>query len=177
MDFKTYVQSVVASYVEKQNKSIIFIKHYNTLDITKNEILAMVSKTDDKVFLYHEYAMHDMHSSYAPFLEWIRQCYNTYYRDIMTAEDFLRKCNVYSMHIETLASLIRDDFCYRKEDVMYFEIQYETYRMMQNILGILEYISKEHHLILIISKLHLAPYSTIKLLKSIIEQMFVKVKW
>ena len=170
MDFKTYVQSVVASYVEKQNKSIIFIKHYNTLDITKNEILAMVHKTDDKVFLYHEYAMHDMHSSYAPFLQWIRQCYDTYYRDIMTAEEFLRKCNVYSMHIETLASLIRDDFCSRKEDVMYFEIQYETYRMMQNILGILEYISKEHHLILIISKLHLAPYSTIKLLKSIIEQ-------
>ena len=63
MDFKTYVQSVVASYVEKQNKSIIFIKHYNTLDITKDEILAMVDKTDDKIFLYHEYAMHDMHDS------------------------------------------------------------------------------------------------------------------
>ena len=170
MDFKTYVQSVVASYVEKQNKSIIFIKHYNTLDITKDEILAMVDKTDDKIFLYHEYAMHDMHDSYAPFLQWIRRCYDTYYRDVMTAEDFLRKCNVYSMHIETLVSLIRDDFCSRKEDVMYFEIQYETYRMMQNILGILEYISKEHPIILIISKLHLAPYSTIKLLKAIIDQ-------
>ena len=170
MDFKTYVQSVVASYVEKQNKNIIFIKHYNTLDITKNEILAKVDKTDDKIFLYHEYAMHDMHSSYAPFLQWIRQCYERYYKDTVTVEEFLRKCGVYSMHIETLASLIREDFCSRKEDVMYFEIQYETYRMMRNILGILEYISKKHHLILIISKLHLAPYSTIRLLKSIIDQ-------
>ena len=170
MDFKTYVQSVVASYVEKQNKNIIFIKHYNTLDITKDEILAKVAKTDDKVFLYHEYAMHDMHSSYAPFLQWIGQCYDRYYKDTVTVEDFLRKCGVYSMHIETLASLIRKDFCSRKEDVMYFEIQYETYRMMRNILGILEYISKEHHLILIISKLHLAPYSTIRLLKAIIDQ-------
>ncbi len=170
MDFKTYVQSVVASYVEKQNKSIIFIKHYNTLDITKDEILARVDKTDDKVFLYHEYAMHDMHSSYAPFLQWIRQCYGTYYKDVMSAEDFLRKCNVYSMHIETLAGLIRDGYCSRKEDVMYFEIPYEAFRMMQNISRILEFISKERHLILIISKLHLAPYSTIKLLRTIVDQ-------
>ena len=170
MDFKTYVQSVVASYVEKQHKSLIFIKHYNTLDITKDEILAKVAKTKDKVFLYHEYAMHDMHSSYAPFLQWIRQCYDTYYKDTMTPENFLRKCNVYSMHIETLAGFIRDNFCSRKEDVMYFEIQYESYRMMQNILSILEFISKEHDLILIISKLHLAPYSTIKLLRAIVDQ-------
>lgn len=170
MDFKTYVQSVVASYVAKPNKNIIFIKHYNTLDITKDEILAKVEKTDDKIFMYHEYAMHDMHGSYAPFLQWIRQCYDMYYKDIMTAEDFLRNCNVYSMHIETLAGFIRDDLCSRKEDVLYFEIQYEAYRMMQNILSILEYISKNHHLILIISKLHLAPYSTIKLLKAIVDQ-------
>ena len=153
MDFKTYVQSVIASYVEKQNKRIVFIKHYNTLNITENEILANVEKTDDKIFLYHEYAMHDMHSSYAPFLEWIRLCYDMYYKDTMTAEDFLRKCSVYSMHIETLANFIRDDLCSRKEDAMYFEIQYETHRMIQDILGILEYISNEHKIIFIISKL------------------------
>ncbi len=170
MDFKTYVQSIVASYVAKDNKNIIFIKHYNTLDITEHEILAKVDRTDEKVFLYHEFAMHYMHESYAPFLQWIRQCYNSYYKDVMTVEDFLRVCNVYSMHIEPIADYIRDERCSRKEDVLYFEIQYEAIRMQQNILNILEYISKKHSLILIISKLHLAPYSTIKLLKSIVDQ-------
>ncbi len=170
MDFKTYVQSVVASYVAKENKSIIFIKHYNTLDITRNEILAQVDKTDDKVFLYHEYAMHEMHGSYAPFLQWIRQCYNTYYKDKMTAEDFLRNCGVYSMHIEPLAGFIRDDICSRKEDMLTFEIKYEAFRMQLNILGILEYLARDHSLVMIISKLHLAPYSTIRLLSAIIEK-------
>ena len=170
MDFKTYVQSIVASYVAKDNKNIIFIKHYNTLDITEHEILAKVDRTDEKVFLYHEFAMHYMHESYAPFLQWIRQCYNSYYKDVMTVEDFLRVCNVYSMHIEPIADYIRDERCSRKEDVLYFEIQYEAIRMQQNILNILEYISKKHSLILIISKIHLAPYSTIKLLKSIVDQ-------
>lgn len=170
MDFKAYVQNVVASYVEKQNKSIIFIKHYNTLDITKNEILAQVKNTADKVFLYHEYSMHDMHSSYSPFLHWIRQCYERFYQDKMSAEEFLRVCGVYSMHIEPLAGFIREGLCERKEDVLHFEIQYESFRMLQNILCILEYISKKHPLILIISKLHLAPYSTIQLLRSIVDQ-------
>ena len=138
MDFKTYVQSVVASYVEKENKNVIFIKHYNTLDISKDEILAQVDKTDDKVFLYHEFVMHEMHSSFDPFLEWIRQCYVEFYSNTMSAEDFLRACGVYSMHIEPLAGLLRDGCCSRKEDVLYFEIQYESFRMLQNILSIIE---------------------------------------
>lgn len=170
MDFKTYVQNIVASYVAKDNKNIIFIKHYNTLDITKNEILAQVDRTDDKVFLYHEYAMHDMHSSYAPFLHWIRQCYNTYYKEKMTAEEFLRECGVYSMHVEPLAGFIRDNICSRKEDMLTFEIRYESFRMQTNILSILEYLAKDHSLVMIISKLHLAPYSTIRLLSAIVEK-------
>ncbi len=170
MDFKTYVQSVVASYVQKQNRNVIFIKHYNTLDITKKEILADVDKTENKVFLYHEYAMHEMHSTFAPFLQWIRQCYDSYYKSSMTVEEFLTACHVYSMHIEPLAGFIRDDCCTRREDILQFEIQFETYRMLQNIISMLEYISKEHHLILILSKFHLAPYSTIRLFRFIIDQ-------
>ncbi len=168
MDFKTYVQSVVASYVEKQDRNVIFIKHYNTLDISKSEILASVKETKDEVFLYHEYAMHDMHEAYAPFMSWIRQCFALFYRDKMSVEDFLKECNVYPMHIEPLAGFIRNDICTRKEDVLPFEIQYETHRMMQNMLGILEHISKAHHLVLILSKFHLAPYSAIKLFREII---------
>lgn len=170
MDFKTYVQSVVASYVEKQNSNVIFIKHYNTLDITKKEILAEVDEKSDKVFLYHEYEMHVMHGTFEPFLQWIRQCYDTYYKGKMTVEYFLKQCNVYSMHIEPLAGFIRNNECSRREDVLHFEIQYETYRMQQNIIGILKYISQEHHLVLILSKFHLAPYSTIRLFRYMIDQ-------
>lgn len=170
MDFKTYVQSVVASYVEKEDSNVIFIKHYNTLDITKKEILAEVDKVSDKVFLYHEYEMHEMHGTFDPFLLWIRQCYDVYYKGKMTVEYFLRQCNVYSMHIEPLAGYIRNDECSRREDVLHFEIQYEAYRMQQNIISIMEYISKEHHLVLILSKFHLAPYSTIRLFRYMIDQ-------
>ena len=152
MDFKTYVKSVVASYVNKQDSNVIFIKHYNTLDITKKEILADVDENSGRVFLYHEYEMREMHGTFAPFLQWIRQCYDTYYKGRMSVEYFLTQCGVYSMHIEPLAGYIRSEKCTRREDVLHFEIKYETYRMQQNIISILEYISKEHELVLILSK-------------------------
>ena len=170
MDFKMYVQNVVAAYVEKNNRNVIFIKHYNTLDISENEIFTYVKDTEDKVFLYHEYAMNDMHGAYAPFLEWIRQCYNLYYKDTMSVEAFLKECSVYPMHIEPLAGFISMNVCTRQEDVLYFEIQHETNRMLQDLVGILEYISRQQHLIMILSKFHMAPYSTIQLLKRIMEK-------
>lgn len=170
MDFKTYVQNVVAAYIEKQNKNVIFIKHYNTLEISKEEILAYVKDADDRVFLYHEYEMHEMHEAYAPFLGWIRECYHRFYKDSMSVEDFLRASKVYPMHIEPLAGFICNNVCTRKEDVMYFEIQFETNRMLQNLMDIMEYISRSHHLIMILSKFHLAPYSSMQLFRQMIDR-------
>ncbi len=168
MEFKTYVQSAVASFISRGTKSSIFIKHYNTLDITQNDLLEHVEERDNYTILYHEYEMHEMHSSYAPFLQWIQKCYNDFYKDQMTAEEFLRTCGVYPLHVEPLAGFIMNNECTRHDDVLYFEIGYENERIPKDILAILDFVSTEHPLILIISKLHLAPCSTIKLVHSIV---------
>ncbi len=170
MDFKTFVQNAVASYISKKSKSALFIKHYNTIDINKDDILAQVDLPENGICLYHEYASHEMHSSFDPFFSWIKDIYNIYYKNKMSVEDFLYKCKVYPVHIELLAKLIRFDMCSRTEDVLYFEIEYETERMLKNLVSIIDCVSKEYPLILIISKLHLAPYSTMSLLKSIIDK-------
>ncbi len=170
MDFKTYVRSVVSTYVEKNDSNVIFIKHYNTLDITKDEILADVDRSDNKVFLYHEYETHSMHHTFAPFFKWIRKCYDEFYKDKMSVEEFLKAADVYSVQAEPFACYLKGEPCTRKEDVLNFEIQYETFRMQQNILSVLNFVSKDHPLVLILSKFHLAPYSTIRLFHFIITQ-------
>ena len=170
MDFKTYVKSVVSAYVEKQDQNVIFIKHYNTLDISEEDIISDVINTDDKTFLYHEYRMHEMHDAYSPFLEWIRECYDKYYRQSMSVEDFLKKSHVYPMHIEPMSCFLNGKACTRKEDVLYFEISFETERMLDDLIAILEFISKEHSLVMILSKFHLAPFSTIRLFRKLIER-------
>ena len=172
MDFKTYVQSVVAAYVEKEDQNVIFIKHYNTIDISEEEILSDVEETGDKAFFYHEYRMHEMHEAYAPFLGWIRECYEKFYKADMTAEEFLEECHVYRLHIEPLSYFIKNGICTRSEDVLHFEIAFETERMLQDLISILEYVSRSHHLILILSKFHLAPYSTIQFFRLLIEKTF-----
>ena len=170
MDYKTYVQNVVASYIEKKDRNVIFIKHYNTLSISRDEILASVTQTEDEVFLYHEYKAADMHEAYAPFLDWIRTCYDLYYKDKMTAEAFLKECHVHPMHLDILAAFINNGVCTRREDAFQYEVKYEKERMMANVHAMLEYISHQHHLVMIISKFHLAPYSTIKLLREIMNR-------
>lgn len=170
MDFKAYVQSVVATYVEKPDKNVVFIKHYNTLNISKEEILACVKDTTNKVFLYHEYSINEMHEAYEPFLGWIRQCYDLYYKDKMTEEAFLKECGVYSVHIEPLSGYLKHNVCMRREDVLHFEIAYESERMLRNLVSILEYMARDQHLIMILSKFHLAPHSAVRLLRQIMEQ-------
>lgn len=167
MDYKTYVQTVVAAYAGKQDKNIVFIKHYNTLDISEEEILAHVDDRRDDFFLYHNFDMHVMHDAYEPFLDWIRRCYERYYKDSMSAEDFLSRCGVYPMHIEPLSGYITNGICTRREDVFSFEIIFENEKMLTNLVGILDYISKEHHLVMILSKFHLAPFSTVELFRKI----------
>ena len=170
MDFKTYVQSVVASYVEKDDQNVIFIKHYNTIDISKEEILSDVEDTGNKVFLYHEYKMHDMPEAFAPFLGWIRYCYEKFYKESVSAADFLREAHVNPMHIEPLSCFITDGICTRKEDVLNFEIAFETERILQDLTGVFEYISRKHYLIMMLSKFHLAPLSTIQFFKILMQK-------
>ncbi len=168
MEFKNYVQEVTATFLEKQNRRAIFIKHYNTLHISMEEMLTYVKNREDRVYLYHEYAMNSMHSAYEPFLEWIGECYVKFYREQMTPEEFLTACEVYPMHIEPLAGFLRDGRCRRTEDVLYFEIAYETARMMESLISIYSYICKEHTLVFLLSKFHLAPCATIRLLRELL---------
>ena len=170
MDFKSYVQNVVASYVARDSENLLFIKHYNTLQITENEMLAQIDRKDNEIFYFHEYKLHEMHNTFAPFMDWIRKCYSTHYKEKMSVEEFLRSAGVYPVQLEVLAGYIQNKICYRTEDSLHFEVGYETDRMLENIAAVLKYISKDYHLILIISKLHLAPYSTIKLLKRLVNR-------
>ena len=106
-----------------------------TFDISEEEILSDVEETGDKAFFYHEYRMHEMHEAYAPFLGWIRECYEKFYKADMTAEEFLEECHVYRLHIEPLSYFIKKGICTRSEDVLHFEIAFETERMLQDLIS------------------------------------------
>lgn len=168
MEFRYYVQKTVSTFVENPQQKAIFVKHYNTLDISGEEILAYVDIKDRKNFWHHEYCLNNMHSAYEPFLGWIKECYHKFYEKTMSVNTFLEQCNVYSMHIEPLAGFILNGVCKRTEEVIYAEIEYETQQMSTSLISILNYIFKEHPTVMFLSKFHMAPYSTIQIVKQLL---------
>ena len=169
MEFRLYVKKTVSSFVKNPQQKAIFVKHYNTLDISQEEILDYVDKKERSNFWHHEYALNEMHSAYEPFLGWISECYHQYYEDDMFINTFLEKCNVYSMHIEPLAEYILRGNCKRTEEVIYAETDYETRQMLSSLISIVEYISKDHPIVMFLSKFHMAPYSTMHFVKQLLK--------
>lgn len=162
MEYRCFVQNMVETYLNHLSKKAIFIKHYNTLDITLYEILHNVNCEKSHSFLFHEYAMGEMKSSYEPFLLWAKTCYETFYQKQLTVEEFIDACGVYPLHREIISTYIKTGVCCRSEEILMEEYNYEKERMLLSLYSVFEYVAKEHSLVMVISKLHMASLSTLK---------------
>lgn len=169
MEFRLYVQKTISSFVENSQQKMIFVKHYNTLDISHEEIFAYVDKEERKNFWHYEYVLNEMHGAFEPFLGWISECYYQYYAEKMSPREFLENCNVYYMHREPLENYILHGKCQRTEEVLYAETDFETKRMFLSLISIVKYISKDYPIYMFLSKFHMAPYSTIRLVKELLK--------
>lgn len=65
-------------------------------------------------------------------------------------------------------SYIKHGLCRREEDIIPREGGYEHERFIQSVCNILEYMTQDHKLILILNKLHLAQMSTLQLLQELV---------
>ncbi len=164
MEYNEYVQNVVGSYVEHMTRKAIFIKHYNTLDITLEQIIDNVNCSDAHCFMYHDFKICEMKSAFEPFLSWINTLYRTFYEDKYSIEEFIGKCDVYYLHRDTLCEYIRTGICRRGEDILVEEYEFEHKMMLKSIYSIFEYVAMEHNVVMVISKLHMASYSCIEFL-------------
>ena len=76
MNYNHYMHKLVQSFRDNQTTHFMFIKHYNTLLISEEELHSIVvDETSNRCLLFHEFPMHSMQGPYAPFLDWIRELY------------------------------------------------------------------------------------------------------
>ena len=153
------VKSVTNNIGIKPN-NMMFIKHYNSLSISGEEILAIVQEDNIKT-LFFEYDIEDMQEAYDPFFSWIRDIYYDLFSDSMTIVEFLRECNVYPQFEEVFSALIIDGKCIRTEDIIISEIIEERIYLYDSLTRIFDYISNRVRLFMVISKIHLANYSSV----------------
>lgn len=165
------VDSIIHGLKQKHN-SILFVKHYNNLNISMDSIQEAVEKGKvDVEFLYHEFSSVRMQEAYEPFLGWIKQLYFKYYYRI-SLDDFLEETDVYYLSRSTIKSYIMHGECERTEDVIVVEVEYERKQFIKSLINILKYISKEHTLFVVLNKLHLAEEGTLNFLYSFIDQSY-----
>lgn len=170
MKYKEFVSNVTLDFLNCRDKKAVFIKHYHSTYVTKEDVLAELTEEQEQVILFYEYCMNQFHAAYEPFISWIDELYQCYYKDLFTLEEFLEKCGIYSMHIEIFVSLLQTGITNRKEELILSEEAYEQEQILKSIYEILQYISGEHPLILILSKLHMAPCGTLQFLEYALKQ-------
>lgn len=171
MDYINYIHKLILSFRNNESNHFMFIKHYDTLYISEQEIQQILLKDgEDLCLLFHEFPMHSMQEPYGPFLGWIRDIYLEYFQH-ETPEDFVRNAGVYPLQIPVFASYITTGKATRREDVLFPELSYERKRMLDSLVALYRYVGSKKSLFIFMERLHLANNSCLDFLEALVKQI------
>ncbi|MCR5607596.1 MAG: GGDEF domain-containing protein [Lachnospiraceae bacterium] len=157
---KKLVQSVVNNIGTKSN-NIMFIRHYNSLFLTKYEIVGILEDCGIRI-LFHEYESDSMQEAYEPFLEWIREIYEEEFSSYMSVKEFIDECNVYPLLEDSIISFIETGRCIRQDEIIISEILEERLQFYDSLRNIFNYIMSKMKIFMVLSRIHLANYSSME---------------
>jgi len=142
----------------------MFIKHYDTFNITLEEIENMVCDEYRAGLLYHRYAKNDIKEPYEPFISGIRYFYRKFFSE-STVEEFIDDCNVYSLHKDILISYLKTGRASRHELLIISEVEYEKKKFMQSICNCLNYISSRKKMLIVLDCVQQACLSSLHIIR------------
>ncbi len=165
------IVNTIISNLEQNHSTVLFVKHYNTLNVPFEEIEnSVLESRADIVLLYHEFSVNGVQEAYSPFFNWIREIYQNYYAEKMSVDDFIDQAKVYIPQRSVFKSYIETGVCTRNEEMLSVEADYEQQMFLNSMCGILKYISQKHTLFLVLNKLHFAEHSSLVLLYEILKR-------
>lgn len=171
-EYKEHIINTISKLTQSSDKSdkFCFMKHYSNIDVEESEIADLIASLNIECeLLYHQFDESIIQNAYSPFMPFIKEMYHTYYSDI-PIDDFLNHSGVYKVIISMFKSYIKSGKFTRDEDIIPREVPYEKTRIIESIIGIMRYISKEHKLVIVLDKLHLAQISTISVLMELLKE-------
>lgn len=151
------------------NGNILFLRDLDNKDIGEIVNLSFLKDMYKDGMYTHTFSIADMAAPFEPFLSAIRHFYNKFYVHKMSEEKFIEECNVYSLQWEGFSTYLQYGYAIRKEPIVISEVNFEKNKVVQSILSCLEYIAKEHEIIILLNKIQHAPLSTLELIEKIIK--------
>ncbi len=174
MNHATYIQNLFYSFLQKSDKTsgkVMFIKHYNTLQLNLEDIEKIIGEEYKEGLLYHRFSKNDIKEPYEPFMNGIRYYYQKFFSDSMTVEDFLNNCEVYSLHRDIFSSYMTTGFAKRNEKIIVSETAFETKKFMESIINCYNFVSTKAEILMIFNRFEFAGLSTLKFIRQLIENV------
>lgn len=165
-----YIDNLIASFfdMEKDDK-IIFIKHYDSLNISFERLEPLMEKELREHVIYHSFSKSIIQSPYEPFLDAIKYYYDKFYTDRYSIREFVDFCDVYMLHRDVFCGYLSDGKTGRNEPIIQSEVAYEKKKFIESIIKCLDKISKEYEVLFVLNRLQFASYGTLSLLKMILD--------
>ncbi len=131
----------VFAQIGKKEHNIVLAKYSNDFSLKQLEISEQITNNKKVHFAAHEFRAEKLSGAYEPFLDLIFELFDQ--QKEMTFDEFLDKCNVYSLQRPIIAAYRETGKCIRKESLLYTEVDYERsgYMMLlwQCLLKFLRY--------------------------------------
>lgn len=166
LDTNEYVRQIAGELKDKlkngEQGTVIGIRHYNSLAITREDALNLQDIFADSKIIYHHFDSSDVVKAYDPFLDIIKTMVA---EDNVSVDDLMEQCGVYKLHWGVIKAYLEGRVVTREEEYIFNEIEYESKRMRNAIIDMLCFLSKGKRLIFILNKLHRCGLSTIEILK------------
>lgn len=166
------LNSLIANY-GRTGRNMVFIRHYITFDLSADTFSRIRDDRllDEDVYcLYHNFSSSEVQGPVEPFMDFIKEIYQNLYSDRMSVEEFINECGVYEPVKKSFISYISTGMIVRSESVIIPEIKFERLKFLESIIDILLYASKEHKLMIVLNKFHLANLSTLYFIRNCIKR-------
>lgn len=168
-----YVENLIDSMLhnmDEQSSNVLLIEHYNTLDLTYEQVMEISAEKTNVKFLYHSYETGDIIAAFEPFLDWIKELF--YELSDESLEEFFENAGVYILHRPIFKSYFETGVCIRKEEVLINEIDFELEKFYKEICRMLERLSQKKPLMLVLNRIHYAGNSTINLIDELLSGLY-----
>lgn len=172
-EYKNHIKNIIGRIEikgqEEYNSKVCFFRHYSSVSIEEEDIIGiMASMNMEYDMLYYKFNALTIQGAFCPFLPFIREMYMKYYKDI-DASEFIQKAGVYKALEYMFSYYIKNGVCRRQEDIITREVKYEQEKIISSIISMLQYISNEHNIIIVLDSVQEAQESTVLLLSSLIK--------
>ena len=162
----TLKYSILTNIGLKSN-NFLLVKHYNSFYFSSNDIQTLNNNSNNLSIYFNELNPSTIIGPYEPFLDIIRKFCTSKPMDL---DEIFDSCHVYSLHRSIFRSYIQSGKADREECILLDEVSFEQKELVDSIVNMILYISKNQPLLFVINELQSASPSTLYLLNKLFVQ-------